>query len=1178
MNTSTTNSKPALSRRANFSRTIRRFLGTLLLAGLTAVLFLVVFINGCQNENQGIVNVCLAPTVIRTSPADGVTNVAFNGANAAKASAHSAAVKKGAASFKKKGVTPSASASAVKLITATFSTPMNTNSITTNTFTVQQGSTFLQGTVTYSDTTAIFIAPNGLGPNLIYTCTITTGAKDLAGTALASSYVWRFNTIAAATPTLVAPLNGAVSQAVNPTLIWNAVAGAGTYRLQVSTSNSFASTVYDDSARTNTSQAITGLTIGTTYYWRVNSKISGGTSAYSDVWSFTTIATPAAPVLIAPLDAAVNISTSPALSWNASTGAATYRLQVSLDNSFASTIYDDSTRTNTSQTITGLTAGTVYYWRVNAKNIAGTSAYASRSFTTIVPGTPTLISPVNGAISQATNPTLIWNAVPGADTYRLQVSTSNSFASTVYDDSTRTIASQAITGLTVGTTYYWRVNSKTSGRTSAYSDIWSFTTIAVPAAPVLVTPANAAVNILTSPTLSWNVSAGAATYRLQVSTSSSFATTVYDDSTRTSTSQAITGLTIASTYYWRVNAKNAAGTSSYSAAWSFTTITAPAAPVLVTPDNAAVNVSTSPTLSWNVSAGSATYRLQVSTVNNFATTVYNDSTRTNTSQAITGLTVGTIYYWRVNAKNAAGTSAYSTVWSFTTIAQPAVPVLLAPDSAAVNISTSPTLSWNTSTGAVTYRLQVSTVNNFTTTVYNDSTRTNTSQALTGLTVGTIYYWRVNAKNAAGTSGYSNVWRFTTSAALAAPILLAPDSAAANISTSPTLSWNASTGAVTYRLQVSTVSNFTTTVYNDSTRTNTLQAITGLNSGSTYYWRVNAKNAAGTSVYSNVWSFSTIAPPVAPVLVAPVNAAVNVSPSPELSWLASTGAVTYRLQVSTGSGFATTVYDDSTLTSLLKTMTGLTSGNTYYWRVNAKNNSGTSNYSTIWHFTTGAGALGSASTFGLMATSAITSTGNSIINGDVSLNPGTSITGFTFSTSPGPGVVNGAVHINDGVSAQAKADLLAAYNFAKGLSGGTPIPDGQDLGAWQPTGSPFPPGTLAPGVYSNGSTMSVNTPLVLDAQGDANAVWVFQIGSSLTTVAGSPGGNVTLAHGAQAKNVFWVPTDDATIGSGTVFNGTIVSGRDVTAVTGATINGRILCGAITAGTLALQTGTVNVPAP
>jgi multidrug efflux pump subunit AcrA (membrane-fusion protein) len=107
-------------------------------------------------------------------------------------------------------------------------------------------------------------------------------------------------------------------------------------------------------------------------------------------------------------------------------------------------------------------------------------------------------------------------------------------------------------------------------------------------------------------------------------------------------------------------------------------------------------------------------------------------------------------------------------------------------------------------------------------------------------------------------------------------------------------------------------------------------------------------------------------------------------------------------------------------------------------------------------------------------------------------------------------------------------------------------------------------------------MQVSTPLVLDAGGNANAVWVFQIGSSLTT---DGAGNVTLANGAQAKNVFWVPTSDATIGVGTTFDGTIVAGRDTTAKTGATINGRILTGAITAGTLALQSGTtVNVPAP
>ena len=220
----------------------------------------------------------------------------------------------------------------------------------------------------------------------------------------------------------------------------------------------------------------------------------------------------------------------------------------------------------------------------------------------------------------------------------------------------------------------------------------------------------------------------------------------------------------------------------------------------------------------------------------------------------------------------------------------------------------------------------------------------------------------------------------------------------------------------------------------------------------------------------------------------------------------------------------------------------------------------------WTFTTGTGLapgavpLGSTGTFGIMATSAITNTGLSVINGDAGLDPGTSMTGFP------PGVVNGTTHVNDAVSAQARIDLLSAYNYATGLAPGTAVPAGADLGALYPSGIP-------PGTYTSGSTMLVATPLVLDAGGNANAVWVFQIGSSLTT-----GASVTLANAAQAKNVFWVPTLDATIGGGTTFNGTIVAGGNVTAVTGATINGRILAGAITAGTIALDTNTINVPAP
>jgi hypothetical protein len=226
---------------------------------------------------------------------------------------------------------------------------------------------------------------------------------------------------------------------------------------------------------------------------------------------------------------------------------------------------------------------------------------------------------------------------------------------------------------------------------------------------------------------------------------------------------------------------------------------------------------------------------------------------------------------------------------------------------------------------------------------------------------------------------------------------------------------------------------------------------------------------------------------------------------------------------------------------------------------------------VWTFTTGnvlapgAVPLGSAATFGIMATSSITNTGAAtMINGDVSLNPGTSC-GLL------PVQVNGTIYINDvgGVSAQAKLDLEAAYTFAKNLAPGTTISAGADLGALYPLSS----GGIPPGTYTSGSTMLVSTPLVLNAGGNANAVWVFQIGSSLTTSA-----DVTLANGAQAKNVFWVPTASATVGVGTIFHGTIVAGVSATGVTGATINGRILAGATGPGTIALDTNTVNVPAP
>ena len=181
MNTPSTNPITALIRLAHFFRMIRESVSVSLSAGLTAALLFVILIGGCKEETPGIVNVCITPTVIRTSPVNGGTDVSLNKTSAA---------------------TSGTRVAGVKIITATFSTPMDPNSITTTTFIVQQGATLISGTVSYSDTTALFVVPNGLDPNLTYTCTITTGAKNVAGTALARNYVWSFTTVIPYTVTL----------------------------------------------------------------------------------------------------------------------------------------------------------------------------------------------------------------------------------------------------------------------------------------------------------------------------------------------------------------------------------------------------------------------------------------------------------------------------------------------------------------------------------------------------------------------------------------------------------------------------------------------------------------------------------------------------------------------------------------------------------------------------------------------------------------------------------------------------------------------------------------------------------------------------------------------------------------------------------------------------------------
>jgi hypothetical protein len=288
------------------------------------------------------------------------------------------------------------------------------------------------------------------------------------------------------------------------------------------------------------------------------------------------VSPPDPPTLNSPANGAASQPTTLTLKWNASTGATTYRLQVATDNAFTAIVFDDSTLTGTSKQIGPLANSTTYFWRVNAKNEAGTSAWSPvRNFTTqsVPPAPPTLVSPANGATSQPITLTLNWNASAGAATYHLQVATDTNFTvpqSGIFDDSTLTGNSKQIGPLANNATHFWRVRAKNDGGTSAWSQVWKFITKgAVPATPILVSPANNATSPFTTVNLQWIASTGDATptgvaYRLQVATDTAFTDKIFDDSTLTATSKPIGPLANFTAHYWRVNAKNVEGTSAWS--------------------------------------------------------------------------------------------------------------------------------------------------------------------------------------------------------------------------------------------------------------------------------------------------------------------------------------------------------------------------------------------------------------------------------------------------------------------------------------------------------------------------------------------------------------------------------------------------------------------------------------
>jgi len=199
------------------------------------------------------------------------------------------------------------------------------------------------------------------------------------------------------------------------------------------------------------------------------------------------------------------------------------------------------------------------------------------------------------------------------------------------------------------------------------------------------------------------------------------------------------------------------------------------------------------------------------------------------------------------------------------------------------------------------------------------------------------------------------------------------------------------------------------------------------------------------------------------------------------------------------------------------------------------------------------SLETASNFAVLGGSTVINTGLSIITGDLGVNPGSAVTGFP----PGLVVLPGTIHVADAVAIQAQADNQVMYNYLAGLASTLDL-TGQDLGGL----------TLTPGVYSFLSSAQLTGTLKLDSLGDPNALFVFQIGSALTTASNS---SVVTNDGSDYSNVFFQVGNSATLGAGTQFQGNILANRSITL----NANANIQCGRALAQNGAVTLDTNNI---
>lgn len=371
-------------------------------------------------------------------------------------------------------------------------------------------------------------------------------------------------------------------------------------------------------------------------------------------------------------------------------------------------------------------------------------------------------------------------------------------------------------------------------------------------------------------------------------------------------------------------------------------------PLITSPADGSSGNPANTIINWYNVTGANSYEFKINTDPALAGASVQSST--SSQYANSQLLYGTTYYWQVRALKTTGTpdsSAWTQIFSFATTNSLNI---TAPANGAINQFPKVFLNWSNSGGVSNYQVQWDDNISFNSPSLIDSLRPDTSSDCytNSLQFGTTYYWRARGMHALDTMDWSAVYSFTV---LDGVSLSDPLNGSAFISPGVELNWDYISGVTNYQVQIDELNSFSSpsllsAIVPDSS-SNWTPA--DLKFGSTYYWRVRTWHATDTSQWSAVWDFTTVS---ALTLTSPADNSSNQFPNVVLNWNYLTDPIAYDVEFDTTTSFNSPLYTYASNDTISEHQTSeLRFGTTYYWRARARTAVDTSQWSSIWSFTT-----------------------------------------------------------------------------------------------------------------------------------------------------------------------------------------------------------------------------------